>query len=36
MYDDIIYCPECGCEDVTLYDDGYCECNGCGFEWRED
>ena len=31
-----VYCPECGCEDVTLYDDGYCECNGCGYQWYEE
>lgn len=35
LYYDNVYCPECGCEDVTIYDDGYCECNGCGFEWQE-
>ena len=26
-----VYCPECGCEDVIMYDDGKCECQGCGF-----
>lgn len=36
MYDVIIYCPECGCEDVTIYYDGTYECNGCGFEWSEE
>ena len=36
MYNEIICCPECGCEDVTLYDDGSCECNGCGFVWYEE
>ena len=36
MYYENVYCPECGCEDVTLYDDGSCECNGCGFVWQEE
>lgn len=36
MYYKNIYCPECGCEDVTLYDDGSCECNGCGYVWQEE
>lgn len=36
MYYENVYCPECGCEDVTIYDDGTCECNGCGFVWEED
>lgn len=36
MYYENVYCPECGCEDVTMYDDGYCECNGCGYQWYED
>ena len=22
MYYENVYCPECGCEDVTMYDDG--------------
>ena len=29
MNDEEVYCPEC----VTIYDDGYCQCNGCGYEW---
>ena len=33
--DENVCCPECGCEDVTMYDDGFCECNGCGFQWYE-
>lgn len=36
MYYENIYCPECGCEDVNLYEDGTCECHGCGFMWREE
>ncbi len=36
MYYENIYCPECGCEDVNLYEDGTCECLGCGFIWREE
>lgn len=36
MYYENLYCPECGCEDVTLYDDGSCECNGCGFVWQAE
>ena len=27
---------ECRCEDVTMYDDGFCECNGCGYQWYEE
>lgn len=30
-----VFCEECGCPDVAIYDDGTCECNGCGFTWRE-
>jgi hypothetical protein len=33
MNDEEVYCPECGCDEVTIYDDGYCQCNGCGYEW---
>jgi hypothetical protein len=33
MNDKEVYCPECGCDEVTIYDDGYCQCNGCGYEW---
>ena len=29
------FCEECGCPDVIVYDDGTCECQGCGFTWRE-
>lgn len=36
MYYENIYCPECGCEDVNLFEDGTCECLGCGFVWREE
>ena len=28
------FCEECGCPDVTVYSDGMCECNGCGYIWR--
>lgn len=35
MYYDNVYCPECGCEEVNMYEDGTCECLGCGFIWRE-
>ena len=28
------FCEECGCPDVTVYSDGTCECNGCGYTWR--
>ncbi len=35
MYYENIYCPECGCEDVNMYEDGTYECLGCGFVWRE-
>lgn len=33
MNDEEVYCLECGCDVVTIYDDGYCQCNGCGYEW---
>lgn len=33
MNNEEVYCPECGCDEVTIYDDGYCQCNGCGYEW---
>ena len=23
------------CEEVDIYDDGFCECQGCGYTWRE-
>ena len=36
MYYENVFCPECGCEDVNLYEDGTCECLGCGFIWREN
>ncbi len=36
MYYENVFCPECGCEDVTIYDDGTCECNGCDFVWHEN
>ena len=26
-----LLCPECGCPEVVVYDDGTCECQGCGF-----
>lgn len=26
---------ERGCEEVDVYDDGFCECQGCGYTWRE-
>lgn len=28
---DGLLCPECGCPEVVIYDDGTCECQGCGF-----
>lgn len=28
---DNLLCPECGCPEVIVYDDGTCECQGCGF-----
>lgn len=28
---DGLLCSECGCPDVVVYDDGTCECQGCGF-----
>lgn len=34
MYYENVYCPECGCEEIELYDDGTCECLGCGTVWR--
>lgn len=33
MYYEYIYCPECECEEVEVYDDGSCECQGCGYQW---
>ncbi len=36
MNNEIMYCPECGCEEITIYDDGTCECQGCGFIWYLD
>ena len=29
------FCEECGCPAVIVFDDGTCECQGCGFTWRE-
>lgn len=26
-----LICPECGCTEVVVYDDGTAECLGCGF-----
>ena len=28
--DGLLY-PECGCPEGVVYDDGTCECQGCGF-----
>ena len=28
---DGLLCPECGCPEVIVYEDGTCECQGCGF-----
>lgn len=36
MNNEELYCPECGCEEITVYDDGTCECEGCGYIWYED
>ncbi len=36
MYYDNVFCPECGCEDIVIYDNGTCECQGCGYVWKED
>lgn len=36
MYYENVFCHECGCEDVTMYDDGLCECNGCEYQWYEE
>lgn len=33
-YSHKLFCEECGCPDVTVYSDGTCECNGCGYTWR--
>lgn len=30
MYESLI-CPECGCTEVVVNDDGTAECLGCGF-----
>ena len=30
-----LFCEECGCPDVIVFDDGTCECQGCGYTWRE-
>lgn len=29
------FCEECGCPDVIVFVDGTCECQGCGYTWRE-
>ena len=29
------FCEECGCPDVIVFDDGTCECQGCGYTWRK-
>lgn len=26
-----LICPECGCPDFVVYDEGTAECMGCGF-----
>lgn len=26
-----LLCPECGCPEVVVYDDGTCVCQGCEF-----
>ena len=26
-----LLCPECGCPEVVVYEDGTCECQGYGF-----
>ena len=33
-YHQKLFCEECGCPDVIVYDDGTCECQGCDFTWR--
>ena len=33
MYYENVYWPKCGCEDVTIFDNGMCGCNGCSFVW---
>ena len=30
-----LFCEECGCPEVIVFDDGTCECQGCGYTWRE-
>ncbi len=30
MYANLV-CPECGCTEVAVLDDGTAECLGCGF-----
>ena len=34
LFQEMGYEYECGYADVTVYNDGICECNGCGFIWR--
>ncbi len=29
-----LFCPECGCPYVTVYEDESLECQGCGFFWH--
>lgn len=36
MEDDDLTCPECGCTDVVVDDDGTATCLGCGFVDDED
>ena len=31
-----VYSPECGCKEVTCFNNGTCECQGCGFVWNEE
>lgn len=30
--EEIIYCPECGYEEVDVFDDDSCECLRCGYQ----
>ena len=34
--DQDVYCPECGSPNVTVYEDGSCECQDCQFQFHID
>jgi Zn finger protein HypA/HybF involved in hydrogenase expression len=34
--DQDVYCPECGSPNVTVYEDGSCECQDCQFPFHID